>query len=35
MRRFFSALGRITLAVLRGVLRVLIWALRLALRAVF
>lgn len=35
MRRFFSALGRITLAVLRGFLHVLIWALRLALRAVF
>ena len=35
MRRFFSTLGRITLAVLRGLLRVLLWAVRLALRAVF
>lgn len=29
------ALGRITLAVLWGFLRVLLWAVRLALRAVF
>jgi hypothetical protein len=35
MRQFFFALGRITLAVLRGFLRVLLWAVRLALRAVF
>lgn len=35
MRWFFLALGRITLAVLRGLLRVLLWAVRLALRAVF
>jgi hypothetical protein len=35
MRRFLSTVGRITLAVLRGFLRVLLWAVRLALRAVF
>ncbi len=35
MRRFFLALDRITLAVLRGFLHVLLWAIRLALRAVF
>jgi|GEM_PF-1285457 hypothetical protein len=34
MRRFLSTVGRITLAVLRGFLRVLLWALRLAFRAV-
>lgn len=34
MSQFFFALGRITLAVLRGFQRVL-WAVRVALRAVF
>lgn len=35
MRQLFFALGRITLAVLRGFPRVLFWAVRLALRTVF
>ena len=35
MRRFLSTVGRITLAVLRGLVLVLLWALRLAFRAVF
>ncbi|RGJ45529.1 hypothetical protein DWW58_02915 [Olsenella sp. AF16-14LB] len=34
-RQLFSALGRITLAVLRGFLRVLLWAVKLALSVVF
>lgn len=34
-RQLFSALGRITLAILRGFLRVLLWAVKLALSVVF